>query len=478
MPKTHLFTFLLYLFCISISFAQSEKLEKDLREILSQELKFDEKTSQIEALLPKYEKNDKVILYQILGQFFEEVDSIKSVKNYREALKIEPQNPKTLYQLGNYLTLISDSTKQTNAVFYLEKAETEVVKIQPADKILQAYILDALGWSYYQTKKYFQAEQKLKTSIEIFDSIGLPNTLPTSHILETYAAQNKYELAFDLLLKIYVASKGSVKQIEEDLQVAYKGFNNGSLQGFDEKIKKSLKDAEASYSLEITKKGGKVVTFQTKDYHKIEGIFYQPSVTNAPVVILVTPFGLTQEKFGSLTQKFLKENIAVLTFDLRSHGRSTNKDFSTPSVLKKKANAQDFQNIPFDVEAALDFLQTQKGVNAKKTGVVGVDEGCTIARIGARFSEEVSAFVLVSPLDTFRFSDVRKAVKSYPKKTLFVGNETDTQSLETIEELFKISDTKITEKKVFSCKDIGIVLLNKNPEVESFIVNWLKTSFQ
>lgn len=473
---------ILLLFCFVISFtleafAQSEALKSDLKKVLESELTFPKRVENLKSLLLKYEGKDKSTIYQLLGQFLEQVDSTETIKNYEAALALEPENPRISFQLGSYLTLLGDTTKHKKALKLLQSSEEKVKNLNPRDELLEGYIADGFGWALALNGNLDLAEAKLKSSIRIFEKHSLPTVSPISHLLETYALGNNYEEAFDLILELYAETKGLSPQIREDLKVAYKGFNNGNLEGFQRRVAEGLKAAEEDYKFKVEQNGGEIISFETNDYHRIEGILYKTQTPNSPTVVFVHPFGDSQKSLVSVAKLFVKSGMNVFTFDLRGHGRSVSKQIPVPEALQAPANSVDFHNITFDVKKAVSVLNKTQGIDASRIVVIGIDEGASIGRIASKFKDEVKAFVLISPLQTYRYSDLRKAIKlaKTPKPTLFVTSKIDLESLGLVDELIEISDKNLTEKKVFDSQKVGIRLLKSEKTVSDFVINWVKS---
>ena len=141
------------------------------------------------------------------------------------------------------------------------------------------------------------------------------------------------------------------------------------------------------YSEEVTFKNKKagVTLSGTLTLPKKEGIY--------PVVILISGSGpqnrdeelMSHKPFLVLSDYLTRNGIGVLRYDDRGTAFSTG-DFKT-------ATTQDFAT---DVQAAIAFLMTKKGVNKKKIGLVGHSEGGIIAPIVAAKSKNVAFIVLLA----------------------------------------------------------------------------------
>ncbi|MEY3238389.1 MAG: hypothetical protein RI883_2490 [Bacteroidota bacterium] len=141
------------------------------------------------------------------------------------------------------------------------------------------------------------------------------------------------------------------------------------------------------YSEEVTfkKKKAGVTLSGTLTLPKKEG--------NYPVVILISGSGpqnrdeelMGHKPFLILSDYLTRNGIGVLRYDDRGTASSTG-DFKT-------ATTQDFAS---DVQAAVAFLMTKKGINKKKIGLAGHSEGGIIAPIVAAKSKNVAFIVLLA----------------------------------------------------------------------------------
>ncbi len=141
------------------------------------------------------------------------------------------------------------------------------------------------------------------------------------------------------------------------------------------------------YSEDVTFKNKKagVTLSGTLTLPKKEGVY--------PVVILISGSGpqnrdeelMGHKPFLVLSDYLTRNGIGVLRYDDRGTASSTG-DFKT-------ATTQDFAT---DVQAAIAFLMTKKGVNKKKIGLAGHSEGGIIAPIVAAKSKNVAFIVLLA----------------------------------------------------------------------------------
>lgn len=132
----------------------------------------------------------------------------------------------------------------------------------------------------------------------------------------------------------------------------------------------------------------------TKDKIVLAGTLTLPKKNGKfPVVILISGSGpqnrdeelLDHKPFLVLADYLTKNGIAVLRFDDRGTAKSTG-DF-------KNATTFDFAT---DVEYAIKYLQTRKGINKNNIGLIGHSEGGIIAPIIASKNKDIDFIVLMA----------------------------------------------------------------------------------
>ncbi len=141
------------------------------------------------------------------------------------------------------------------------------------------------------------------------------------------------------------------------------------------------------YSEEVSFKNKKagITLSGTLTLPKKEGVY--------PVVILISGSGpqnrdeelMGHKPFLVLADYLTRNGIGVLRYDDRGTAASTG-DFKTATT----------QNFATDVQAAVAFLMTKKGVNKKQIGLAGHSEGGIIAPIVAANSKNVAFIVLLA----------------------------------------------------------------------------------
>ena len=126
--------------------------------------------------------DDKLYMLFLRGELYDRQKMYdEAEQQFREALKIDPQNPAVLNYLG-YM-LVDHGEKLNEALDMIQKA----VDLDPQNG---AY-LDSLGWAYFKTGQYAEAEDNLRKANERM------NTDPTvhDHLGEVYEKTGKLKEA-------------------------------------------------------------------------------------------------------------------------------------------------------------------------------------------------------------------------------------------------------------------------------------------
>ena len=117
------------------------------------------------------------------------------------------------------------------------------------------------------------------------------------------------------------------------------------------------------------------------------------SGTNFPAAVLITGSGpqdrdetlLGHKPFLVIADHLTRSGVAVLRYDERGIGKSTGKF--------QGANSEDLSR---DVEAAIEFLKKQRGVDVEKIGLIGHSEGGYIAPMLAAKRSDIAFIVMLA----------------------------------------------------------------------------------
>jgi pimeloyl-ACP methyl ester carboxylesterase len=149
-------------------------------------------------------------------------------------------------------------------------------------------------------------------------------------------------------------------------------------------------------------KSGTPVQFDSADKVELRGTFYASAKPKAPCVILLHNIGGNRHQKGwDELAKVLSKDFAVLSFDFRGHGESTNVDpaifWKSPGnsmirgaqKMPSKISYKDFPDGYFpmlvnDIAAAKRYLDQQNDANTCNTSnivVIGAQEGASLGAL-------------------------------------------------------------------------------------------------
>jgi len=139
------------------------------------------------------------------------------------------------------------------------------------------------------------------------------------------------------------------------------------------------------------KAGSTRVEFAAEDGHALVGYFYSSWKANAPVVLLVHQFGITQEKWleygivdwlqnwppdgaarGLFPAMPVDQSFAVFTLDLRGFGESGP---AIPNNLSDEEFNVWGANWVLDIKAAMEQIKSMPGVDASRIAIIGANNG-------------------------------------------------------------------------------------------------------
>lgn len=212
------------------------------------------------------------------------------------------------------------------------------------------------------------------------------------------------------------------------------------------------------------------ITYTSADGVKISGSWIIPRSTDKsrkprPVVILLHDYGFNRRDWGIFIPDLVQHGYNVLAIDLRGHGQSRDGGTHSPASLMQEG--------PFDVQAALAWVKTQKNSDHKKISLIGAGVGADIAYLcSGRFNKKIKTAVVISPsytpvIDGF-FADLK------PQAILFCASAKDKRgtSMLAAETLSNFTDDP---KKVviYNSAAHGLAMFYKHPEIKQEILNWL-----
>ena len=138
------------------------------------------------------------------------------------------------------------------------------------------------------------------------------------------------------------------------------------------------------------------VAFKTSDGWRIAGMMHIPKIkSKVPGVVLVHGSKHEADAYGQvstpgLPQTLSQRGVATLRIDIRGRGASLgSRGFHSMTPQQREA-------VRFDVEAAISFLGSQRGVKRNRIGIVAEQDTAGAAVIAGARDRGVAAFILIS----------------------------------------------------------------------------------
>ncbi|HEV2645386.1 MAG TPA: tetratricopeptide repeat protein [Acidobacteriaceae bacterium] len=163
--------------------SEDRDIEEDLTQMYIRLKRFPEATEYLEKAAPLATTPEQRLYVMFLrGEIYDRQKMHDQAEaQFREALKIDPQNAEILNYLGYMLA--DEGQKLPEALTMIAKA----VELDPQN----GAFLDSLGWAYYKSGQYAQAEENLRKANERM------STDPTvhDHLGELYEKTGKLKMA-------------------------------------------------------------------------------------------------------------------------------------------------------------------------------------------------------------------------------------------------------------------------------------------
>ncbi len=199
------------------------------------------------------------------------------------------------------------------------------------------------------------------------------------------------------------------------------------------------------------------VRFKAADGWQIAGSFHVPRRRdNVPAVLLVHGSRHESDAYGNLTapgipQTLSQQDIATLRIDIRGRGASREpRDYHSMAP-------DETARVALDVEAAIRFLSSQRGVDAHRLGIVAEQDSATAAIVGSAKNRRVRAFILISG----RLSQSAKdALKGTSAPILCLVSKEDRRGFKDMTDAFLACKNVGSELKVFEGLALGTTMFS------------------
>jgi dienelactone hydrolase len=217
-------------------------------------------------------------------------------------------------------------------------------------------------------------------------------------------------------------------------------------------------------SAEVNKKD---VDIQAPDGVNLKGTYFSAG-RPGPAMLLLHQCNMDRHAWDGLAADLAGNGFNVLTIDYRGFGASGGSKSTDPDT--RAANRQKW---PGDVDAAFEYLTSQKGVDQTRIAVGGASCGVTQSSDLAARHHEIRALMILSG----QASDAAKAyIASNASLPVFgAASEDDAAAAKGIKEAVAMSRDPKSVVKIYEGSEHGVPMFAKNPELEPMIVAWLKT---
>jgi dienelactone hydrolase len=210
------------------------------------------------------------------------------------------------------------------------------------------------------------------------------------------------------------------------------------------------------------------VSYRTEDGWTIHGNLYLPKEAAAPapaIVLLPEPGWVDRSIYDTyLAQKLAKDGIAAIAIDVRGTGSSLGK------LELEKFSPGDRAKIQLDVRGAVQFLASQKGVDAHRIAIIGSGQTADYAVLESAEQPGVRAVVLIS-------GELGKDARSYIKTRehvpiLSVVGKKDRGAFLQMAEAYSLSEND--DSDIILAVGHGTVMFSHTKGLEEQVIAWLE----
>ncbi len=216
------------------------------------------------------------------------------------------------------------------------------------------------------------------------------------------------------------------------------------------------------------------VQFLTKDSIRINAGYQIPKgkISPAPAIILIHQGGSSMEEWYALPlwQRFLDEGYAILAYDIRQHGKSAKDDGDINDLFNNPNRA------PFDLLAAIKFLEQDTRIDSLRIGIVGASIGANLACVAAA-SEKYhvkSAVSISAKVSAVQNLSGQKGPLSF-RNVFYIASKEEQNGMRAqwANELY--AETSGNKKLEIAEGDKhGSFILRENESLEKSIVEWFR----
>jgi dienelactone hydrolase len=226
------------------------------------------------------------------------------------------------------------------------------------------------------------------------------------------------------------------------------------------------------------------VSFRSQDGWTLHGILHMPQGADkrSPVAGVVLAHGARhdQQTYYYLARDLVKKGLAVLTFDWRGKGRSTDDEkwiFSGGNIAQDPQIAK----LYLDVRAATEFLATQEGVDPSRIGLLGATWSTIHVVLAAVGDPRIKTIVLLTAYGA-SLPEIKQYLTTSNVPILVVASLDDAswrpatggkmRPSDANKQIYLFSKSKYSQFLVYTRAGHGSEMFHRDPELQPTIVRW------
>jgi pimeloyl-ACP methyl ester carboxylesterase len=199
------------------------------------------------------------------------------------------------------------------------------------------------------------------------------------------------------------------------------------------------------------------------------------AIKKYPTILLLHSLNGNFADWGNLPSQLVKKGYAVLSIDLRGHGKST-KLPKNKLLSWRTMDEADWMKIPSDLEKLMSYFQENKQypeVDNSRVALMGGGLGANIALYtAAKTKLPTQALILLSPSMNYKGFQANQAVLYYTNPVFIAAGQEDPTLQKAAEQIYKWSQGP---KSLRVYKDIGQGpdMVRQDPALKQEVMAWL-----
>ena len=211
----------------------------------------------------------------------------------------------------------------------------------------------------------------------------------------------------------------------------------------------------------------RVVDLTAPDGLKLKATYF-PAAEPGPGVLLLHQCNRQRKVWDELARQLSAAGIHVVTFDLRGYGESGGERFETAAPEAQQLQTQKW---PADIDAALQYLQSQAGLKKDTIGVGGASCGVNNSVQTARRHPEVKSLVLLSGSTNINGRTFLRTAQ-VPTFFSFADDDEFRPTVGAMQWLYSLTGTPEKKLAHYEKGGHGSDMFPVNPQLPGLITDW------